>query len=293
MSDLDECIKSILTQRFDDFEVIIVVDNNEKLYHILADRYRDRRIRIVLNDSERGQSTSMNCGVLNARGEIVCFTDDDAVVDGNWLLELMHAYDNGTYAVGGRIEPLWMDNKPSYLPEEFYWLIGATGNYLPYKVCKVRNLWSGNVSYRRDVFSKIGYFSSDLGKRCGSSLFQGEDAEFGLRLLKATGKCVKYIPTAIVYHKIYGNRVRLRSLLERAYWQGFSKAYIRRRYDDADVLSTEREFLKLVFKSSLRRLRRVLLGSDMITNLNQLVFMITAILAVLLGFIHGLVKTKP
>jgi glycosyltransferase involved in cell wall biosynthesis len=292
VKDLEDCVRSLLEQDFEDFEVLVVVDHNEKVYRILRERLSDQKFKVILNDSPHmGQASTMNCGVRESRGEIVCFIDDDAVASRNWLSKLVCAYDANTVAVGGRIEPIWIGRKPSYLPEEFYWMIGATGKYLDKGVREVRNLWSGNISYRKSLLSTVGFFREDLGKT-KYALLQGEDAEFGLRLLKLTGRSVKYVPEAVVYHKVRGERVKLSSLLKRAFGQGYTKAYIKKIYKGVDALSVERDYMKLLLKSSLKRLKHMIFGPRRGEAIKQLAFTIMATSTVLIGFISGLLRAK-
>jgi glycosyltransferase involved in cell wall biosynthesis len=290
--DLEDCVRSLLEQDFEDFEILVVVDHNEKLYEILRERLSDQKVRVIFNDSpRRGQASTMNCGVRESRGEIICFIDDDAVASRNWLSKLVGAYDASTIAVGGRIEPIWIGGKPNYLPEEFYWMVGATGNYLEKGVREVRNLWSGNISYRRSLFNTVGFFREDLGRAKDTPL-QGEDAEFGLRLLKLTGRSVKYVPEAVVYHKVHGERVKLNSLLKRAFGQGYTKAYIKKAYKGVDALSIERDYMKLLLKSSLKRLKHMIFGPERREAIKHLAFIVMATSTVLIGFISGLLRAK-
>jgi len=292
LHDLDECIQSLLKQSYDDFEVIIVVDHSQELFRIVSAKYAAvPKVKVFLNNSSRGLSGSLNLGISYARSQIVCFTDDDAIATEDWLKELVSAYDDDTYGVGGRTECLWMVSKPVYLPEEFYWMIGATGNFLPNRADSVRNLWSGNVSYNRIAFRKAGLFLQSLGMT-RDAMFQGEDSEFGIRLLKATGKSLKYNPNAIVYHKVRGHRVNLVSLLRRAYLQGYSKALIAKLHGETYALSTERGYLRLLARSIPTRLRRLVSGSTTIQALEQLFFTFLVCATVLLGFAIGL-KAYP
>lgn len=288
LKDLDDCIRSLLAQEFNDFEVIIVVDHNEGLYRALIDRYKDHRVRVVLNNSEVGQAASMNYGILNAKGEIVCFIDDDAYADENYLSEHLKVYSsNDVYAVAGRIEPLWLCRKPDYLIEELYWLIGATGNYLPQKVVEIRNAWSGNCSFRREVFSKVGLFSVSLGK-ANSRLFQGEDAEFGLRCLLKLGKGVVYNPNAVIYHKVYPERVRMRNLLTRAFEQGYAKAFIF-KHKSGGSLSVEKGYLKILLsKVIFTYIKQALTGPQRVKGLKSVTFALLITLVVSIGFVAGL-----
>lgn len=291
-ADLEACIASLLKQRHSEFEILVAVDHDEALYDGLARKFEHSRINVVLNASKnRGQASTMNCGVMNSRGEVICFIDDDAVADENWLAKLLGAYDDEVIAVGGRIEPIWMSKKPPYLPEELYWTIGCTGGYLAPGVVETRNLWSSNISYKATVFREIGLFSERLGT--GSPMFQGEDAEFALRILEMTGKHTIYRHSALVYHKIRPERIRFRNLLARLYRQGYAKAHIRKVHKHPYALSVEREYFKRLLVSILRRQVRVLLGPERMHALQQLGFITVALTTVSVGFIIGLAKAKP
>lgn len=292
INDLEKCIASLLKQSVDALELLLVVDHNRKLYNDLMAKYVDPRIRILLNDSSaRGQASTMNYGVRSSRAPIVCFIDDDSIADQNWISEILSAYDDQTLSVGGRIEPIWACRRPAYLPKELYWIVGCTGDYLGNTAVETRNLWSSNLSYKATVFGKVGSFLETLGG-FGDPLFQGEDAEFGLRVLEIAGKGVRYQPTAIVYHKVGADKVAFRSLLRRCYEQGYAKAYICRLHGNSRALFIEREYLRRLFASSSRRLMRVLTGSERIHAVQQLGFTLLAVTVVLLGFASGLAKAK-
>jgi glycosyltransferase involved in cell wall biosynthesis len=293
MTDLDECIRSLFNQSLHEFETIVVVDHNLRLYRALSEKYACSNVSVMLNDSSiLGQASSMNLGVKNSRGEIVCFIDDDAIADVDWFSRLMSAYDDHTVAAGGRIEPLWIGGRPKYLPEDFYWMIGATGDYLLDKIGETRNLWSCNVSYRRTLIDEVGPLSDSVGLGHRSRLFQGEDTEFGVRVSKITGKGVRYVPEARVYHKIHTNRLRLRSFFKRGYEQGYVKARIRRIHGSSYDMSVERDYLISVLQADLERLRYLVLGPDRKVVLEQFAFTLFATLSVLLGFVTGLIKKE-
>jgi glycosyltransferase involved in cell wall biosynthesis len=286
--DLEECVASLLKQKVHPLELVVVVDHNHRLYEYLSGKYRDPRIKVVLNDSQNtGQASSMNYGIKTSLAPIICFIDDDSVADEDWLLTIMDAYDDETVSVGGRIEPLWIGEKPTYLPEEFYWLIGSTGSFLLDSDDQVRNLWSSNISYKAKVFAEVGLFSESLG-RFGDPLFQGEDTEFALRVIKVTGKRARYRPNAIVYHRIRPDRLRLRSLLERAYLQGYAKAYISRLHRELGTLSVEKDYLQRLLVSGCAKLPKVALGPERICGFEQLAFTVSAVAIVLFGYVVGL-----
>jgi glycosyltransferase involved in cell wall biosynthesis len=125
-NDLLEAIGSLKAQIYNNLELIVVVDGNKKLY----DKIIKNGIEIdklVLNEKNIGLSKSRNKGLIEASGEIIVFFDDDTIADENWIKELVRMYEEyDAIASGGKIIPKWLSKKPKFLPEEYYWLIGAT-----------------------------------------------------------------------------------------------------------------------------------------------------------------------
>ena len=85
-TDRADSLKTLLNtldhQSYSDFEVIVVVgptrDNTMQLLAAFEDRVRVLRCRVA------NLSQSRNIGLLDARGDIVAYIDDDAVPCRNW-----------------------------------------------------------------------------------------------------------------------------------------------------------------------------------------------------------------
>lgn len=129
--DLVEAINSLKNQSYNNLEVVVVVDGNKELY----EKIRGSKIKIdkiLLNEANLGLSESRNRGIKEAGGEVIAFFDDDAVADEDWVNELVRMYEEyNAIAAGGKILPKWTSKKPNFLPEEYYWLIGATHKGFP------------------------------------------------------------------------------------------------------------------------------------------------------------------
>jgi GT2 family glycosyltransferase len=70
-------VNSILAQRYEDFELLIVDDGStDATLEVLA-RYSDPRIRVVSNDRNRGIPFTRNRGLELARGEYIALLDSD------------------------------------------------------------------------------------------------------------------------------------------------------------------------------------------------------------------------
>jgi glycosyltransferase involved in cell wall biosynthesis len=70
---LAEALDSVLGQTVDDWEAIVVDDGSPVCVAVPA----DPRVRLIRLDQNRGPASARNAGVEAARGEILCFCDDD------------------------------------------------------------------------------------------------------------------------------------------------------------------------------------------------------------------------
>ena len=91
---LRKCVDSLLTQDFEDYEVILVddgsTDGSGKICDELSETINDERLAIrVIHQENAGLSAARNAGLKVAKGEYVCFVDSDDYWEENVLGELM------------------------------------------------------------------------------------------------------------------------------------------------------------------------------------------------------------
>ena len=72
-----QAIQSALHQTFEDFEIVVVDSASTDNTRTIVENFKDKRIRYIRQDEDRGQSASRNEGVKHAKGEFVAFLDDD------------------------------------------------------------------------------------------------------------------------------------------------------------------------------------------------------------------------
>ena len=87
---LDECVNSILSQSFSNFEVVLVDDGSRDNSGVMCDKFakRDNRIKVIHQENS-GASVARNTGLNYATGEYILFIDsDDFWIDSTFLERL-------------------------------------------------------------------------------------------------------------------------------------------------------------------------------------------------------------
>lgn len=241
LNDLIEAVNSIKSQTHPAVEIIVVIDHNESL--LQTARACLENVTVIENTAGRGASGARNSGAAIMKGEMLAFIDDDAVAEPDWLQQLSSVFDqDNVLAAGGRIEPLWLSPAPEWLPEEFYWTIGASYRGLPDRPAPVRNLWSGNLAVRRDAFEAVGGFRTGFGKVGNRS--SPEDTDFCIRMLECfPQKIILYKPEAKVRHKVPGYRATWKFFMARCYNEGLGKVLLSSLVGAKTGMSSERSHM--------------------------------------------------
>jgi glucosyl-dolichyl phosphate glucuronosyltransferase len=173
---------------------IIIVDQSalldERVASYAAATPRVRHHRIV----ERGLPNARNVGVGLATGDVVLFLDDDSIPDPDLIRFHAEAYaDPGVGGVGGRVQGGYDSGGVSI--GKFRESDGkVVRNFGATIRCEVDHLPGGNMSFRRDVFDRVGGFDKTYG---GSSI--GEETDFCLRARRA-GVRFLFEPRASLEH---------------------------------------------------------------------------------------------
>jgi len=102
---LTKCLKSLEEQDPRPDEVIVVDGPSTDGTRALLEKLSSQgAVRLVRQERLDGISAARNMGLAEAKGDIVCFIDDDAVAQPGWLASMMSAYSDPTVgAVGGPV----------------------------------------------------------------------------------------------------------------------------------------------------------------------------------------------
>lgn len=223
---LVEALTSVRQQTLsaDQYEIIVLDNGSTDGTRDLVERLNQdggKPIRYVY-ESRRGLHWARHAGAEAAQGQILAYTDDDAVVTPKWLAELANAYQNPKLgAAGGPIHVRWRTPPPEWV------LPLGTFGHLDYGPDYQELTWpqtinGGNFSVRKQALFEVGGFNPDTSVE---DRLVG-DGEVGLcRKLYAAGWKIVYVPYALVYHVQDGATITLSQMRHRYAQQARFHAY--------------------------------------------------------------------
>ncbi len=236
-SDLEICLNAISKINYTNLEVL-VIDNapTNDATRKVVERFPGVKYFI---ESYPGLDWARNRAAKEAKGEIIAYTDDDVVVDENWVNAIADIFENEdeAMAVTGLVLPYEIETESQFLFEKYggfsrgferNWYKSKSVNYKAAKEFGGAGIFGtgANMAYRKEIFNKIGYFDTALD--VGTVTNGGGDLEMFFRVLKE-GYCLIYEPGAIVWHRhrrdmknleiqLINNGIGFYSYLTRSFW---------------------------------------------------------------------------
>lgn len=207
---LDLALASIMALDYPDFEVCIANDGGDSLAHLL-EKYGDRGI--ILNQVEGNWGNSggaRNAAIQLATKPWLAITDDDCIVDPNWLKFLFENLDP--------IEPLMISGK-TLDAGNFYSNIGQIwGDYLRLYY-KGQFIATNNMGLPRWLYLEIGGFRD---------FYYSEDRDFSYRLYDYPARYV-FQHRAVVHHFKGGGKMGFKDTMIQFYQYGIG-SWVYRSY---------------------------------------------------------------
>lgn len=283
------CINSVFNNTYKNYEIILVIDGNHELKQMMDYKFKEsKNMTIIENEKNEGPSISRNRGVEHAKGDIVVFIDDDGFATHYWLENIVKDFSEypEIFAVGGKLLPVY-ENGSKKLPEELLWLVGGT--YKGYAENKqlVRNVFTGNMAVKRDIFEDIN-FTKMIDEKENNLSHQLEDTLFCVMLNNRKSNTVLYDPEIIAYHHVPNDRLRVRSIVKRAFDEGILKAKLEDINRDKDninrTLNDEHSYLNNVLISIIKNFSKF--------KIRDGALMLLTVLSVLLGYTSYILRKR-
>ncbi|MGB5687367.1 MAG: glycosyltransferase family 2 protein [Candidatus Electrothrix sp.] len=205
---LADCLKALQEIDYPKLDVLIV-DNapTDDSARVLVESFPEFR---YVCEPVIGLDTARNRAIQEARGEIVAFTDDDAMPGREWVQAIAEAFaeDSSIMAVTGLVAPAELQTEPQWIFEKSdgfgrgfakRWISARYKRHVALSHGGSGKFGTGaNMAFRRCLFEEIGYFDPKLD--VGTPATGGGDLDMFFRVIK-TGYTLVYEPRAIVFHR--------------------------------------------------------------------------------------------
>lgn len=197
-ADLCNTLRDLFAQNFDDFEVIVIDQSDEKERKFLH-QFAGREL-IYMPSEEKSASHARNVGIEQSRGEVLLFVDDDVIIeDKNFLEKHYRHYKDGQVpgVIGCPLEQS-LKQEPRYHRHWFSaWRDKVGWLYFPSNYgCHtfVASGRSNNLSVRREHAINVGGMDENFEKGA-----HREEADFCMRIYKKYGSFL-FDPQARLIH---------------------------------------------------------------------------------------------
>lgn len=201
---LDNCIESIISQKYENLEIILVNDGSPDNCGKIMEEYAKKDSRIVnIYKENGGLSDARNAGMNVATGKYICFLDSDDYVENNMFLDFeKHFGDNNidVFIWGYYVDNIEKSDK----------LIKRTIENFDYN-----GIFHDKEKINQDTLKKFGYawnklyrlnYLKDNNFQFEKGLSLMEDTEFNSRVLQNANI---YISNGIYNHYIQRERETL------------------------------------------------------------------------------------
>ena len=199
--DLRRCLAALCSLEPAAGEIVVV--DNAPSDDRTAQACREFPVRYVREDV-KGLNWARTRAAREARGEIIAFTDDDAVPDPRWLGALLEPFRHpAVVATTGLVLPLELETAGQ---EKFEQYCGFSRGFREraFDARHISPLGAANVgagasmAIRRELVNELGLFRVELD--AGTAAQSGGDTYAFYRLL-SLGHRIVYTPDAIAWHR--------------------------------------------------------------------------------------------
>jgi len=180
-----------------DYEVIVADNNSSDATRAVVESLRSEfqgRLKYLF-EPRQGKSYALNQALAECRGEVIAFTDDDCIVEKNWLTHIHQVFTTRDIdLLGGKLIPIFQSPKPEWMDLKRYKSPLVSFNlgdqYLEDNHQRKILPIGANMAVKRESYRRLGGFS-----------FEGrsQDTEFIYNWLNGGAKFA-YSPSVLVYH---------------------------------------------------------------------------------------------
>lgn len=194
-SQLIACLQAIAANQYTQYEVL-VLDQSHTVDIRVKNYVKQHRRFQLFRLPAKGKGYALTQGLTKVKGKIIAFTDDDCLVNSNWLAIISQSFvANRCDAIFGQVLPYQSaKHKDEICPCTVQF---KKKSFVQRPRYHVGIGYGNNMAFKKQTLVEIGSPKSWLGP--GSIGANAEDAELILRTLLA-GKTILRDPKLIVFH---------------------------------------------------------------------------------------------
>ena len=204
-------------------EASVIVDNGstDSTPKVVSTFAQKLPLRYVF-EPQRGKNAALNTALSHIEGDLIVFTDDDAIPRPDWLVQLLTAADSqpSLSIFGGTVLPKWEVNPEpwilNWVPLDVTYAL--TDPNWPEGPITPRRIYEPNSAYRAHIFEAGYRFDPKMGP-LGSNYPMGSGSEFHVRLMNA-GYIAWHCKRAVVEHIVRKSQMEKDWVLGRAFRYG-------------------------------------------------------------------------
>ena len=220
--EVDELLLSLTTQRFKDFEVIVVEDGSSVPCAAVVQKYQDRLELAYYVKPNSGPGQSRNYGAERSRGEYLLILDSDCVLPEGYLTAVEEELRREPADAFGGPDRAHDSFTPvqkaiNYAMTSFFTTGGIRGGKRKMDKFYPRSF---NMGICAEVYRALGGFSK---------MRFGEDIDFSIRIFKGGYRC-RLFPEAWVWHK---RRTDLKKFFKQVHNSGIARINLYKKYPES------------------------------------------------------------
>lgn len=219
---LEDSVNSILSQTYDDIELLVIVDRNHTRFDndiisCLDNFQDDNRFKQIIHNKRKGFVDSLNEGIKISKGEYLARADGDDISLPKRLELQLDYLANGYYLTGSWA---WIINEQKERIGEL--LLPVDPSTLRKRMMLHNMIIHGSVLMRRRILRDVGLYNS---------AFDGsEDYELWLRIISKGYPCTNYPAHLILLRENPFSVTRGKTWLKNRFSYIKSKAYASLNY---------------------------------------------------------------
>ncbi len=255
-----------------DWEILTLNNNSNDSTNEVVNSYRKILPNLrYFHTKDPGLHVGRNLALQKAKGEILCYIDDDSFVSEGWLKAIERAFrDSGTVLVGGPCLPQYEIVPPTWTNR--FWIDTVHGkcfgslSLLDFgdQITQIspHYVYGCNFNIRRDVLEEIGGFHPDAMPK-ELIHYRGDGETSVSESLIKLGHKALYRPDAKIHHFVATYRTTTEYFRYRYYLQGISSSFAKIRMDNGiggerlAVSNESNSFLMKVIRNTKGKIKRL------------------------------------